>query len=338
MGSIIFTARVLTDSLTETAGYKAGLALSFSDLLDLFSQSKYVDKIRDAETYSIRIRSDEYDEIFYHLLYKIGFTETQFNGDITGAYRHHKYAKLGKSDEYLAVMKIIIEEWQLEMQSALKEGRRGLDPTKMMRRAYETHGKFGLDAAVEHIEVINRAQAMSPYTSTRYTEWNEPLPLDELFTGNKKTPEIGKFIDQRFIDYLSANQEKISQMHWRKFEELTAEYYTRQGYKVDLGPGSGDDGVDVRVWNDTDPENTPLCIVQCKRQKDKIEKVIIKGLAADVEYEKAEYGVIVTTSELSPGARTVISTRGYPIEEVNRLKLQEWLKKLRTSGTGLVRK
>jgi restriction system protein len=127
-------------------------------------------------------------------------------------------------------------------------------------------------------------------------------------------------------------------MHWRQFEKLTAEFYERDGYKVDLGPGSGDDGVDVRVWKpDANPGDSPLCIVQCKRQKDKIEKVVVKGLHTDVEFERAEYGVIVTTSELSPGAKTTILARGYDIEAVERDGVKGWLTRLRSPGTGIVR-
>lgn len=103
-------------------------------------------------------------------------------------------------------------------------------------------------------------------------------------------------------------------------------------------PGSGDDGVDVRVWDpDGSPGESPLCIVQCKRQKKKIEKVVVKGLHADVQFERAQYGVIVTTSELSPGAKTTISARGYDIQAVERDGVKGWLTKLRTPGTGIVR-
>ncbi len=90
--------------------------------------------------------------------------------------------------------------------------------------------------------------------------------------------------------YLSNNHDRIGEMHWRQFEKLTAEFYDRDGYKVELGPGSDDDGVDVRVWKpDASPSESPLCIVQCKRQKDKIEKVVVKGLHADIQFEQAEY-------------------------------------------------
>lgn len=337
MGGISFGARVLPDTLTELAGYKAGLALSLEALLDHVSGSRYVDTVRQSEEYPVRLRAEEYEELFYYLLHRIGYTETVFNGDTTGAYRVHKYKKLGKLAEYAEVMKDILQEWSKEMDRALNAGEKSLNPEGMMVRAFKEHGEFGLQVVMEHLDVMERARTLSPHSLGRSIEWESPLPLTSLFKGNVKEPEGGKFIDQRFIDYLNANQEKLGAMHWREFEKLTAEFYAREGYKVDLGPGSGDGGVDVRVWNESDVSDTPLCIVQCKRQKDKVEQVIVKGLYTDVQNEKAQYGVLVTTSELAPSAKAVIATRGYPIEEVNKNKLGEWLTKLRTPGTGIVR-
>jgi restriction system protein len=128
-------------------------------------------------------------------------------------------------------------------------------------------------------------------------------------------------------------------MHWRKFEELTAEYFKRDGYNVELGPGSNDDGVDVRVWKASqDEENDPPhIIIQCKRQKSKVEKVVVKGLYADMLFQKADYGLIVTSSELSPGSKQTIIARGYAIEEIDNKGLRTWLETLQTPGTGIVR-
>lgn len=80
-----------------------------------------------------------------------------------------------------------------------------------------------------------------------------------------------------------------------------------------------------------------LTIIQCKRQKNKIDKVIVKGLHSDIIFNNAKFGLIVTTSELRKGARETISTRGYPIEEVNKNHLTHWLNELKTPGKGIIR-
>ncbi len=91
------------------------------------------------------------------------------------------------------------------------------------------------------------------------------------------------FFDQRFINYLSANFDTINQINWRKFEGLIAEFFDRSGFTVEIGPGRNDDGVDVRLWPKTyDNHLPPSMLVQCKRQKEKIEKVVVKVLYADI--------------------------------------------------------
>jgi restriction system protein len=73
-----------------------------------------------------------------------------------------------------------------------------------------------------------------------------------------------------------------------------------------------------------------MILVQCKRQKEKVGRVVVKGLFADVKHEGADFGLIVTSSELSPAARETISARGSPIHEVEKTAIQEWLQRLRS--------
>lgn len=125
-------------------------------------------------------------------------------------------------------------------------------------------------------------------------------------------------------------------MHWRKFEGLTAEYFSREGYEVELGPGRNDGGIDVRVWkNNKKAGDPPLILIQCKRYKDKIERTVVKALWSDMEWEKAGSGLIVTTSGISPGGLSDCQARGYKIEEANKNTIAQWLEKMKTPGTGI---
>lgn len=338
MGSIIFRPGELADSLSEIAGYKAGLALSLEELCDNLSETEYPDTIRDSERHGIRLRSEDYEMLFYKLLYRIGYSKEEFNGDHTGAYRFHKYRRQNLLCEFEGVMKVFQKMWLGLLKDAKKSEAGSIDPTPFLVKCHQQFGDVGFKMAAEQIEIMDRAATYNPHTFGRSVEWTTPLALEKLFAGTNENPEIGKFIDQRFIDYLSNNHDRLPEMHWRKFEQLSAEFFHREGYEVKLGPGSNDDGVDVRVWKrDSGPADKPLCLVQCKRQKAKVDRVIVKGLFADVEHEGAEYGIIVTTSELSPAARSTVSARGYPIREIERDGLTKWLSTLRTPGTGIVR-
>lgn len=336
VGSITFEKGHFADHLHELIGYKSGIAASVEHMCDLLSGTGYDDNISNSETYGLRIRSEEYESLYYELLHKVGVTEKPFNGMFEVLQISREIEKAGGMEFAIAIQDIYQKHIGLEMERALLEGKKSLDPSSMMKEAAERFGKPGLDAITQLIYAYADLSNHSPHTALRFHQWNNVLNIDDLFKEYQPVVSEGTFLDQRFLDYLSVNADKIGEIHWRKFEELTAECFSKFGYSVDLGPGSNDDGVDVRVWND-DKRGAPKYIIQCKRTKSKIEKVTIKGLYADIVHEGSELGILVTSSEFSIGARKTISARRYPIEEVNGGKIKTWLSKLRTPGSGIVR-
>lgn len=337
MGSIIFPPQSLADNLSEVVGCKSGLTLSIEGLCDHLSGTGYPDTIRQSEQNIIRIRAEDYETLYYKLLYRIGCMNEECTGIPQVDFYNFCHGN-GLLSEYWVIMKAYGESVEEMIKQAESNNSKSLDPTKFFVKVYGELGELGLDIAQRFLVLLNQAIDLNPHSANRYTQWSTRLSLEKLFSGTHDKPEGGRFIDQRYINYLCNNPEKLPVIHWRKFEELTAEFFYREGYRVELGPGSNDDGVDVRVWRASDsPSDNPLCLIQCKRQKSKIEKVVVKGLYADVTFEGAAYGVIVTTSELSPGARGTISARGYPVREVNHKGLSDWLLKLRRPGTGIVR-
>ncbi|MCF7675082.1 MAG: restriction endonuclease [Akkermansiaceae bacterium] len=195
-----------------------------------------------------------------------------------------------------------------------------------------------LDLAIELIEYIESGERASPWEwcEARLVDWRDTAELCDFFKSESLKCLHGTFFDQRFANYLSRNFEKIGEMNWRKFEGLTAEYFLREGFEVEVGPGRNDGGIDVRVWKPgTLALSPPLIIIQCKRQRHKIEKAVVKSLWADLVDLNAGAGLIVTISSLSPGAETVRLSRSYPIEVANNGHLKNWLERLRTPGTGI---
>ena len=74
------------------------------------------------------------------------------------------------------------------------------------------------------------------------------VPLRQVFQTESVPDDPECYLDQRFIDYFAQNNEDLTRIHWRNFERLTSEFFHRKGYEVQLGPGTSDGGVDVRVW------------------------------------------------------------------------------------------
>ncbi len=331
-----FRPQTLADTLSETVGYKAGLALSVNEMCDHLCGTHLSDVLRTSEERAVCLRSEEYEHLFYKLLHQIGYTADEYDGDVsTGLFQRYRDNAL---EEWIGVTKLFVEIMPKLIEKSVKTKRKSIDAEYFLKTCFNKYGHIGLEIGVNRLKAINQHLYLHPGINLRYIEWNTKVALKSLFSGTSDKPEVGRFIDQRFIDYLSANQKCLSKVHWRKFEELTGEFFHREGYQVELGPGSNDDGVDLRVWKPGQKiEENPHILIQCQRQKAKVEKVIIKGLDADVTHEGADYGLIVTTSELTPGAKSTIVARGYPIQEVERSAIESWLVRLRTPGTGIVR-
>jgi hypothetical protein len=69
---------------------------------------------------------------------------------------------------------------------------------------------------------------------------------------------------------------------------------------VDLGPGTKDGGIDVRVWTDKEAKaGPPIMLIQCKRTKDNVGIETVKAFWADVQFHKAESGLIATTAAVT---------------------------------------
>ena len=336
MARIWFAPGDFADHLHEIIGYKAGLASSIEQMCDLLPDTGYADDILSSESNGLAIHSEDYEDLYYQLLYKVGVTDTPSQGLFTQSLFFSKVVKDKGFDYISGIQNIYSKHYKLGAEQAIKNGQSSIDPMPMLAEAMKKYGKEGANDLIELIEMYHTNFQNSPHTSGRWEQWKDIADLNDLFNKYQPVVSHGTFLDQRFINYLSNNVAKLGDIHWRKFEELISECFSKSGYKVELGPGTNDDGVDVRVWNDS-AQAHPEFIIQCKRYKSKIDKVTVKGLYADVLEAQATTGLLVTTSEFSPGARTTISARNYPIKEINGQKVSEWLKALRTPGSGIIR-
>jgi restriction system protein len=331
MGAIYFDKGDFANHLHELIGYKAGIAVSINDMCDLLSDSPYPDEIMESEEYGIRIRSEDYEELYYNILHKVGVTDKPYTGIFGLMDLQQKFWESHGEQFVTDIFHIFISHM------VVKDGCNSVDPSEMFSKAANKYGVEGLKFIYQMIEEYDRLISFNPHSKRRWQNWTDIIELSDLFKRFDKTGTEGIFFDQRFVDFLAVNQEKLGSIHWRKFEELIGECFIKFGYKVEIGAGSNDDGVDLRAWREDDNNLPELIIIQCKRQKEKINKVTVKGLYADVEYEKATKGLLVTSSEFSLGARKTVSARAYPIEEVNGEMIKQWLITLRTLNTGIVR-
>ncbi len=135
-------------------------------------------------------------------------------------------------------------------------------------------------------------------------------------------------INEQLLDFFGKNPHVLYHLHHRKFEEFLARLFRDLGYDVELGPGSGDGGVDLRLLNKSDLGEF-LVLVQAKKYAPHrpIDLQPVQALFGAVEQEKASHGLLVTTSFFQPAAKRFASAVPYRLQLAGPAEIQQWLAK-----------
>lgn len=109
---------------------------------------------------------------------------------------------------------------------------------------------------------------------------------------------------EELYSHFAHRPEDLNKLHWREFETLLFRIFQNQGFQTELGPGSGDGGVDVRFLQ-RDPLGDVLTLVQAKRYAPdrRIGLEAVAALHGVAAVEGAERSVFVTTSQYQPAAK-----------------------------------
>ncbi len=335
MGAIHFPSGTFPAAITEVVGYKSGLALSYEQILEHLENPEYVEIAMAGNDGFVRVRSEVFEGIILGLLYKLGrVSSPEPISPFISVFR--KYKEDAQASEVAMQVMEMFGKFLRESVDKFRGDAKGMDPTPFLDEVLEEHGFLGAEIGIELCRLTNASVEASPWSRIRSIEWKDITELEKLFESESFSTNHGQFFDQRFIDYLHQNFGRIDEINWRQFEGLTAEFFIRMGFHVEIGPGRNDGGIDIRVWPTKEAASKPPAIlIQCKRQQKKISKVVVKALYADILDENADSGLIVTSSTLSPGAARVLTARSYPIDQANRETLKEWIAAMRVPGSGV---
>ncbi len=110
-------------------------------------------------------------------------------------------------------------------------------------------------------------------------------------------------IHHELFRHFEKNPEALLKLGWRDFEVLIYELFRHQGYKVELGPGRGDGGIDMTLLQ-TDPIGDILTAVQVKRYRHRpIDLQAIQALHGAADANELQNTTFVTTSRYLPSAK-----------------------------------
>lgn len=332
--------RKILDLVEEELAIRAGLPLTDHDIFALLDSTKlrnWMNRLKGNPDEIIGIRPEFFEDITLVLRAAVGNLPDGTPGGLLLVRRMKEILKMGL--DLNPVIKAFSEEVETGNYQII--GKEICDAVKRRTGASDllVNSVFLMFA-----DVLERTASvfLSRYSET---SWDGVVPLSSLFSNETIPDNPDTYLDQRFLDYLTAQPGDFHKMHWRNFERFVTEFFSRQGYDVKLGPGTKDGGVDIRVWPKGEIKSPPLLLIQCKRYtKSSLVKVeYIKALWSDVVFEDAKKGLIVTTSRVTPAAKRLASVRKYPLDFAENEKVKEWVRsmwrhswegKISTDGVG----
>ncbi|NVJ46441.1 MAG: restriction endonuclease [Cytophagia bacterium] len=321
MGRIFFPLRDFYDSTIEYVGIKSGLLLSRFRTRDiLLKKFKEEFLINDELDGFVRIRSEHIMDMVIFIRKQIGNLPQKLPS-VDAWRRIHDFIELNGPIDIMFIGSI-----SSVTSRAINEnpGISCLELSAVLEKRHNYPKEISKDVAIVGMETYDQNIVIPDKL-----DWDGGSNLSDLFDCEVPSEAGHDFIDQKFLDYLAINGHEIEAIHWRNFERFCAEYFKRQGYSVQLGPGKNDGGVDVRVFN-PDKAEKPLILVQCKRYKkeNKVSIETVKSFYSDVIFEGAEKGLIVTSSYIAPGGAKIRDSRSYNLDFAEHDKVKQWAKNM----------
>lgn len=156
------------------------------------------------------------------------------------------------------------------------------------------------------------------FTTLYRWQWIQRLASARLFDIHCET-----------FEYFAKYPDQLRKLEWRQYEELLDAIFRNQGFRTELGSGTNDGGVDIRLYqSQAIPQLVTL--VQAKRyRKRPIGLDAVAALFGNAVQQRANRGILATTSRFQPKAKrfaaSVEGVLGFPtIELVDSGRVGGW--------------
>jgi hypothetical protein len=138
------------------------------------------------------------------------------------------------------------------------------------------------------------------------------------------------------LEKLRMRRVSLHDLTWRQFEEVVAELLIQDGFTVELGRGTKDDGKDIVAIKEVRGLGLVMSVWQAKKLNigNKVGVSVIRELADTRNKLDASKGVIVTTTSLTKGALERIEQDRYLLHKVDGDDLLTWIQRTRHPESG----
>lgn len=156
---------------------------------------------------------------------------------------------------------------------------------------------------------------------------------EQLYTSSKLQlasahPFIYTEIETEILAYFGRHPELLYSLPPRKFEELIASVFHKNGFDVELTPETRDGGIDIIAVQRDDLCGGSLNLIECKRYlpHNTVGIGIVQRLVGVVEQHRATKGIIVTTSSFTKDAKESAAFSQHRLVLNDYSNLSSWLK------------
>jgi len=317
------TTENILDTIQEIVTFKSGIFLDYNQIREYMKDANTLlcDLVLKSKAHTLhRFRPEELQEIVNKIRVNLGELEDDSPLLISKAITQYpEYA-----DEIGAVVNVLLPCLMIHEKKYGAEMPLGREFVRLLEKEANVNRQVCDIVFNSLVKVLNRSIS---YDQT-IKVWDGVVKLSDLFNSELESVPVNNYFDQRFIDFLSKNTDSLYRIHWRKFEELTAEFFERIGFDVKIGPGRGDGGVDVYA---THIPTSQVLIIQCKRhsKNNEVEVNDVKALYFDIIDKNADHALIATTSKLTPEGRRITASN-YPISAAEHDTIVQWVKNMET--------
>lgn len=161
-------------------------------------------------------------------------------------------------------------------------------------------------------------QRKDAFLSLYRWQWIQQLATKRLFD-----------IHSEVFEHFAGCPDDLKKLTWRQYEEFLDAVFRNQGFRTELGSGTNDDGIDIRLYqSNAIPQLVTL--VQAKRYTQRpISLDPVAALCGVATQQRASRGILVTTSRFQPKAQRFALTTEQrvdmpTIELVDSGRVSDW--------------
>ncbi len=167
------------------------------------------------------------------------------------------------------------------------------------------------------------------YTAVFYLKEDElKIPFNDYFEWKwickLIQPDYTELYEEVF-QIIARNPNRLHDLEHRQFEIFIHELFKNQGYESELGAGSGDGGVDVKIYK-KDEIDQIVTLIQVKKynEKNPIGLEAVAALDSHVNDQKANRGLFITTSRYLPGVKEFADRQNKRLVLADKTDIQNW--------------